>query len=273
MIVMSESVNKRPTIGLALGSGSARGFAHLGVLKVLHENNIKIDYIAGSSMGALIGCFYAANNDIDRLYKIAQLFNKKYFIDLTVPKMGFIVGKKIKEMVQLFTYNKKIEDLATPLSIIATDLLSGDKIIFNEGDISDAVRASISIPGIFIPYKYQDRTLIDGGVVDRIPVSVVKEMGADIVIGVNVSPVMKYTEITTIYDVIIQSLDIMQNELLKLRDENSDVMIKPDVAQFHPRAFTQLEEIIGEGEKSAVEALPLINEKIASWKEKFNEEC
>jgi NTE family protein len=114
--------------------------------------------------------------------------------------------------------------------------------------------------------------LIDGGVVDRIPVSVAREMGADIVIGVNVSPTMKQSEITTIYDVIIQSLDIMQNEILTLRADLSDVMINPDVVQYQPRAFTQLTEIIEKGEEATYEALPEIIARITSWKEQINEE-
>ncbi|WP_240620168.1 patatin-like phospholipase family protein, partial [Peribacillus acanthi] len=150
---------REPKIGLALGSGGARGFAHLGVLKVLKENNIKVDYIAGSSMGALVGAFYAAGTDMDQLYKISSNFKRKYFLDFTVPKMGFISGKKVKEFIRIFTKNKKLEDLDIPLWIVTTDIKTGEKVIFKEGPIAEAVRASISIPGIFVPEKINNRLL------------------------------------------------------------------------------------------------------------------
>ena len=222
----------RPKIGLALGSGGARGFAHLGVIKVLVENNIPIDYIAGSSMGSLVACFYGAGIDIESLYKLSTAFKRKYYLDFTVPKMGFIAGKRVKELIRIFTKGKNLEELMIPVSVVATDLLSGEKVVFKEGPIDDAVRASISIPGIFVPEKVNGRLLIDGGVVDRIPVSVVKEMGADIVIAVDVSRVKTDTEITSIYDVIMQSLDIMQMELVENRQIASDVMIRPNVEMF-----------------------------------------
>ena len=131
-----------------------------------------------------------------------------------------------------------------PVAVVATDFLSGEKVVFTEGPIDEAVRASISIPGIFVPEKVNGRLLVDGGVVDRVPVSVVKKMGADIVIAVDVSHIKKNAEITSIYDVIMQSLDIMQMELVENRQIASDVMIRPNVEKYSSRAFTNIEEII-----------------------------
>src|SRR5690606_3313588 len=167
---------KEPVIGLALGSGGARGFAHLGVLKVLLEEKISINLIAGTSMGSLVASFYGAGLDIDRLYKLALAFKRKYYLDFTVPKMGFIAGKRVKELIRIFTHGKNIEELDIPVRVVATDLMTGEKVVFDKGSIADAVRASISIPGVFIPEKLNGRLLVDGGVVDRVPVSVVKEM-------------------------------------------------------------------------------------------------
>ena len=182
---------KEPIVGIALGSGGARGFAHLGALKVLQEENIRVDLIAGSSMGALVGSFYAMGHDMDRLYKIATAFKRKYYLDFTVPKMGFVSGNRVKELIRMFTQNKNIEELDIPLSIVTTDLEKAEKVVLTSGPISDAVRASISIPGIFVPEKVNGRLLVDGGVVDRVPASVAKEMGADIVIAIDVSQVKK----------------------------------------------------------------------------------
>ncbi|UTI40434.1 patatin-like phospholipase family protein [Niallia sp. RD1] len=260
---------ERPKIGLALGSGGARGFAHIGVIKILREENIPIDYIAGSSIGAIIGCLYAAGSDIQRLYTLSKFFKRKYYLDFTVPKMGFIAGKRVKELIHLFTYGKNLEDLDIPVAVVAADLLTGEKVVFKKGAIADAVRASISIPGIFVPEKMNGRLLVDGGVIDRVPVSVLKEMGADIIIAVDVAKVNINTEISNIYDVIMRSLDIMQMELVESREFASDVMIKPPVEMFNSKAFTDLEKIIEIGEEETKKYIKVIKKEIK--KRKANE--
>ncbi|MFD1018062.1 patatin-like phospholipase family protein [Thalassobacillus hwangdonensis] len=256
----------RPKIGLALGSGGARGFSHLGVLKVLNENDIPVDLVAGSSMGALVGSFYAAGQRIDDMYKLAYTFKRKYYLDFTVPKMGFIQGHRIKEYIRLFTFNKNIEDFVVPMGIVATDLYTGDKKVFMTGKATEAVRASISIPGIFVPERIDDRLYIDGGVIDRVPVSVAKEMGADLVIAVDCAHFDSESNINSIYDVITQSIDIMQDELVSYMGVSADIMIKPDVSQFSSRAFTNIDEIITKGEEAAKAVIPDIKKQIGAWK-------
>ena len=241
----------RPKVGLALGSGGARGFAHIGIIKILKEENIPIDYIAGSSIGAIIACLYGAGLDINRLYTISKFFKRKYYLDYTVPKMGFIAGNKVKELIQLFTYGRKLEELDIPVCVVATDLLSGEKIVFSKGPIAPAVRASISIPGIFVPEKVNGRLLVDGGVVDRVPVTVLKEMGADIVIGVDVANTNGHSDVNNIFDVIMRSIEIMQMELVQSRGDITDIMIKPPVEMFNSKAFTDLDKIISIGEEEA----------------------
>ncbi|WP_281975622.1 patatin-like phospholipase family protein [Halobacillus litoralis] len=259
----------RPTIGLALGSGGARGFSHLGVLKVLQDHDISVDMIAGSSMGALVGSFFAAGQKIDDLYKLAFTFKRKYYLDFTVPKMGFIQGKRIKEYIRLFTFGKNLEDFELPMSIVATDLYGGAKKVFTTGPASEAVRASIAIPGIFVPEKIDGRLYIDGGVMDRVPVSVAKGMGADFVIAVDCAHFDADPNINTIYDVITQSIDIMQDELATVMGVSSDtdVMIRPDVSKYSSRAFTNIEEIVRAGEKAAEECIKEIQTKLSEWKE------
>lgn len=258
---------QRPKIGLALGSGGARGFAHLGVIKVLLERGIKIDYIAGSSMGALVGCLFAAGSDIERLYKMARVFRRKFFLDFTVPKMGFIAGNRIKEFIRVFTFGKNLEDLDIPVHVVATDIKTGEKLVFQKGPIAEAVRASISIPGIFVPEKVNGRLLVDGGVIDRVPVSVVKQMGADIIIAVDVARVNTDTAISSIYDVIMQSIDILQMELVQLRAVNSHVMIRPRVEKYSSRAFTNIDEIISIGEEETEKHIEKIFQQIRQWEE------
>jgi NTE family protein len=256
-----------PKIGLALGSGGARGFAHLGVLKVLEEEGIPISYIAGSSIGALVAALYASGLGLDRLYKLAKSFRRNDFIDLTIPKMGLISGKRITEFIRLLTKGKQIQELEIPIAIVATDLQTGKKVVFRQGDVARAVRASISIPGIFVPAEIDGRLLVDGGVVDRVPVSVVREMGADMVIAIDVSPLNRNGEITSIFDVILQSLDILQDEIVSHRRLSSDVMIRPRLEQYSSRAFTDVEEIIAAGEQEARKDLAKIRRAIEKWKE------
>ncbi|MCA0969387.1 patatin-like phospholipase family protein [Halobacillus litoralis] len=260
---------ERPTVGLALGSGGARGFSHLGVLKVLKDHGIPVDMIAGSSMGALVGAFYAAGQQIEDLYKLALTFKRKYYLDFTVPRMGFIQGRRIKEYIRLFTFGKNIEDFDLPMSVIATDLYAGQKKVFTSGPASDAVRASIAIPGIFVPERIDDRLYIDGGVMDRVPVSVVKEMGADIIIAVDCAHFDSDPNINTIYDVIIQSIDIMQDELVTAMGGSSDAdfMIRPDVSKYSARAFTNIKEIVEAGERAAEDQVKHIQAKLAGGKE------
>ena len=218
-------------------------------------------------MGALVGSMYAAGTDLDDLYKIVTKFKRKYYLDFTVPKMGLIKGNRIKEFIRLFTHGKKIEELDIPLAVVATNIKSGEKVVFKEGSVADAVRASIAIPGIFTPEKIGDQLLVDGGVIDRVPVSVVKEMGADYVIAVDVSHIKQDAEVTSIYDVIMQSLDILQMEIVKNREIESNVMIRPRVEQFSSRAFTHIEEIISIGESETRKHIKQIKEDIAKWEE------
>ena len=263
----------KPKIGLALGSGGARGFAHIGLLKVLKREGIEVDYIAGSSMGALIGCFYASGSDLELLQKVSLQFKRKYFMDLTVPKLGFVAGKRIEEYIRLFTKNQNLEDLSIPLAVVATDIEKGSRVIFTKGPVYEAVRASISIPGVFVPKRINGQLLVDGGVVDRVPVSVVKEMGADIVIASDVSATKGDTDIQSIYDVIFKSLDILQMEIVKMKGIDADVMIQPPVESYSSRAFTNIQEIIMIGEQEAQKRLPEIKEAIQHWKEKNTDEA
>ncbi|MDR7072132.1 patatin-like phospholipase family protein [Fictibacillus barbaricus] len=260
----------QPKIGLALGSGGARGFAHVGVIKALREADIPIDMIAGSSMGALVGAMVCIGQSDENMYRMATLFKRKYYMDYTVPKMGFISGKKIKELMKLLTKQKNIEEAEIPLAIVATDLIHGEKVVFRKGPIADAVRASISIPGILVPEKIDGKLLVDGGVIDRVPVSVVREMGADLVIAVDISHFKAEQQVSSIFDVIFQSIDIMQREMVRWHEVSSDIMIRPMVEQFSSTAFKDVNDIIAIGEEAGKKHIPKILEKISEWRESTN---
>lgn len=265
-------MEERPKIGIALSAGSARGFAHIGVLKVLEREGIPIDYIAGTSMGSLIGAFYANQLDLEMMEQIAIHLKRNAWLDFTVPKMGLIAGNKVQELVRLLTHRKKIEDLPIPLAIVATDIETGEKVVFREGPVDIAVRASISIPGVFEPVKWKGKLLVDGGVVDRVPVSTVRKMGADIVIAVDVLAQSKHAKIDNIFDVIFQTLLIMEREVLQSKLLNADIVIHPAVDDISISAFTQIEECIRRGEIATEAMLPKIWNSISNWRGETNHE-
>lgn len=260
----------RPKIGLALGSGGAKGFAHIGILKVLDEAGIPIDYIAGSSMGALVAALYGAGHNWKSMERMALAFKRNHYLDFTVPKMGFITGKKVTELIRLLTYQKHFEDCRIPVKMVATDLLEGDRVIFDSGFLYKAVRASISIPGVFVPVKWGGRIYVDGGVIDRVPTKLVRDMGADLVISVDVSSFTGGAVIQSVFDVMVQSIDIMQQQLVNLQESHADILIKPPVSNFNSRAFTNMEQIIAIGEKAASEKKNDILIAIEKWKESRN---
>ena len=177
------------TIGLALGSGSARGWAHMGVIKALTEACIPVDYIAGTSIGAVVGAVHASGKIGALEDVILQLDWKQIgsFLDVVFPKSGLIDGNKISEFIRSHVETKNIEDLPLPFCAVSTDLETGSEVVIQEGDTIEAVRASISVPGIFTPVKKDDMILVDGGLVNPVPVSVVREMGADFVIAVDLN--------------------------------------------------------------------------------------
>lgn len=261
----------RPKIGLALGSGGARGFAHIGVLKVLEEHRVPIDFIAGTSMGSVVGALYANRINVDLLGKLAAHMKKKNYVDLVVPKKGLIRGTLIQEMVRLLSHGKRIEDLTIPTAIVATDLLTGERVVFQEGPIDAAVRASISIPGIFEPAYMDGRVLVDGAVVDRLPIEVVRNMGADVVIAVDVGPTELNRDVRTIFDVISQTLDIMERETGRHRNIVADVLIQPDIGNHGITQFERVDWLIQQGEESTRSIVTHIHQLIKNWEEQDEE--
>lgn len=253
----------RPKIGLALGSGGARGLAHIGVLKVLEKHGVAIDYLAGSSMGSMVAALYANGIKPDMMEKLALHLKRKHWLDVSVPKLGFVKGEKIKEIIRILTQGKNIEELSIPLSIVATDIEARERVILNSGSVAEAVRASISIPGIFVPQMIDGRMLVDGGVIDRVPITLVKEMGADVVIAVDVSLYTGQVKINSIFDVIAQTIDVMETEIYRNRVVAADLFIHPDVGKYSITSFDQMDKIITAGESAAEEMVGKITAYIA----------
>ena len=183
---------KKPKVGLALGGGAARGLAHIGVLEVFEEENIPIDMIAGTSFGGLVGAFRAQGKDASLMKEAAEKMNVAKMLslaDLALPKSGLLGGKAVIHLLQkAMGKDVKFDELPTPLALVATDIVTGEEVVIDQGSVLEGVRASISIPGIFTVAKREGRYLVDGGLVNPVPVSVLKKMGADFIIAVNVMP-------------------------------------------------------------------------------------
>lgn len=213
---------KKKRIGLALGGGSVRGLAHIGILKVLKKHNIPIDLIAGTSIGAVIGSAYCAGIEPEELEKISLTKNWRELVDFTIPKKGFIIGQKIKNYIRQLTKNKNFGSLGVPLSVVATDLNKQEKVVFERGSVADATRASISLPGIFNPVKMGEKELVDGGLIDPIPFEEVIRRGADIIIAVDLSVKLNKVLIDNVKDKASLSgafnLKIIDAELGILKD-------------------------------------------------------
>ncbi len=255
-------------IGIALGSGGARGMSHIGVLKVLEENNIPIDCIVGCSMGAIIGASYALNPDIkEGEEKLLSLTKRDLFglIDLASPGKALISGKKIKNFIRKFVNDKSFSDTKIPLKVVATDLESGKEVIISKGKLADAVRASIGTPGIFLPVRFGKRLLIDGGVVNPTPIDVVKKMGADIIIGVDLTTQTnsKFKN-PSIIKTLVQSFRALRAQTVKSNFYNikNTIIIKPQLSSIDSYKFYDAQKFIEEGEKATKKVLSKIKKLI-----------
>lgn len=250
---------KKPKIALVLGAGSARGLAHIGVLQVLTANGIYPDIIVGSSMGAMVGGVYACGADLIMLEKMIANIDTRSFFDVKVPRMGFVAGKKISALLNLLTKNKQFEALDILLQVVATDLLSGQTVVLDKGSVAEAIRASISIPGIFHPIKRDDMILVDGAITDRLPVDIAIKNKADLVIAVDVTfSEDRSVEIRNVFDVIMSSLDLMQKNHFKASAENTDFLLQPKVGCFSSSDFNKSNRIIEMGRQAGQEQIKAI---------------
>ena len=252
-------------IGLALGGGAVYGFAHIGVLKVLEANGIVPDFIAGTSIGSLIGGAYASGMTAAEVEKIAMEFKWQEIINVTIPTEGLISIDKLKNFVEKHVKCAEIEDTKIKFAAVATNLLDGKERVFDEGSMGDAVRASCSLPAIFTPAIYDDGVYVDGGIVNNIPINVVKSMGADFIIGVDTTAKAKPNVIKNhdIFNIVWQSFLIMIQENSKFSAyKDADFVIMPDVKNFGPFDLAAKERIVKKGQEAAEKEIGNILAKI-----------
>ena len=263
-----------PKIGLALGAGGPKGLAHIGVIKVLENNNIPIDFIAGSSIGALVGGLYAATKDISKIEKLALGVNwRELFYLLGGPSLdfsGFIKGEKIEEFISKQFKIKNFDNLKIPFVAVSTDIITGKEVDFKKGNLLRAIRASISLPLIFTPLRWQNKVLVDGGISTPMPTTLVRKMGADIVIGVNVLQnhiSLSKRRSLKLFSVAEVSLEILQANLARSFLKKADIAIEPvtgKVSWINLLDFLKAKKLIKQGVQAANLAVPKIKELLSS---------
>jgi len=270
----------RKQVGLALSSGSARGIAHIGVLKVLDQAQIPIDLMAGTSAGALFGGMYAAGMTIDEITAFALLLQKRSRLlgglwDFCLPpRSGLIKGDKTMNFLREFLGDKRIEELRFPMHIVAADALSGEEVVYSEGQLVEALRASISVIGVFRPARIGSRHLIDGGAVNPVPTSVLAERGADVIIASSVIPSLedrlqrkalkREGKVPNLMGVLLGMMEMMESEIIKTRMNPADIVICPAVEVYSAMEFERARDFIRLGEEAAYRALDQIKHLFAS---------
>ncbi len=264
----------KPKVALVLGGGAARGFAHVGVIRALEQEKIPIDLIVGTSVGSLIGAIYAHDLNSFELEWTAFALEREHLFDFAMfaalTSMGPVKGDKLEEFVRSKVPVENIENLKLPFAAVATDLNRGTRVVLERGSVAKAVRASSAIPGVFNPVEHQGRLLVDGGVVDNIPIAVAREKGADIVIAVDISENVVNFNVTTLVDVVLQSVNIMFSENVGYKKKDADVLIMPAVGNVAMLDFTQKKRCMQAGIEAAQRAMPEIKRKIDEWTKNAN---
>ncbi|WP_369925720.1 patatin-like phospholipase family protein [Xanthomonas sp. NCPPB 2632] len=253
----------KPRIGLALGGGAAKGFAHIGVIKMLEASGIHADVVSGTSAGSVVGVLYASGMDAFQLQEQAFALDESNIRDVRLFSGGLVQGQKLQDYVNALVKNTPIEKLHTPFAAVATQLENGDRAIFIRGNAGQAVRASSSIPGVFEPVDIGGRHFVDGGVVSPVPVDAARQLGADIVIAVDISARPDGSNPGSMMGVVGQSITIMGRRLAEQELGRADIVIRPKVGQIGPTDFDQKNVAILEGERAALAAIPAIRAKIA----------
>jgi len=261
-------------VGLALSGGAARGLAHIGVLEVLEKEGIPIDMIAGTSAGAAIGALYAQGKDINQIKNLAINLNWKELVslvDLALPKTGFIKGRKVKNQLRSIVGDIEFEELRIPLACVATDIRTGEEVIIKQGSVLEGVRASISAPVIFTTVRWGGKYLVDGGLVNPVPVSVLKGMGADFIIAVNVIPDLservhqasnEEAKKPNIFSVIMQTIYITTAQAVKSSLKGADIIIKPQMAGIGYGDFHRARECIRQGQLATQSSISEIKRQL-----------
>jgi NTE family protein len=238
--------SKSQNVGLALGGGAVLGAVHIGVLKALEESKYNVRWISGTSIGAFVAALYAFDHNASEIEEIASELSWFDISKIAISKMGILSNSKLGDVLADIIGEKLFEDASIPLAIVASDIVKGEKIVIDKGDVTKAVMASTCIPGIFSPIEFNERLLVDGGIIENIPISPLKEMGAEKIISVDLTQVTNI-EPNSIFDVLMNAFNIALNNAAQLQQGDADVVLAPDLTQFNMVDTRQIPKLIEEG--------------------------
>ena len=256
---------KIPKLGLALGGGAARGFAHIGVLQVLEEEGIKPSLVVGTSAGSVVASFYASGKTGQQLQWLADTMDESQFTDWANPfsGRGILRGEALGKYINSQLNGMKIEDMKLPLGIVATDLRTGDGILFRRGDVATAVRASSAVPSVFEPVQIAGKDYVDGGLVSPVPVRYARQMGADLVLAVDISSRPEDAKTTDMLKVLLQTFSIMGKSISQLELTQADVVVRPALPDIGSTEFSARKKSIEAGRAAMKQAMPQLRALLA----------
>ncbi len=258
----AQPVRRTPRLCLALGGGAARGFAHIGVIQVLEESGIKPHCVAGTSAGSLVAALYASGLNGSELARLALRMDESAITDWSFPGRGVIRGEALARYVRQQTQGRLIEQLPMPLGIVATDLDSGQGVLFRRGDLGQAVRASSAVPAVFQPVRISNREYVDGGLVSPVPVRYAREMGADVIVAVDISTAPEGQPTNDPFSLLLQTFSIMGKSINQFELREADVVLRPALAGVGSADFTARQKAIQAGRQAALAQLGAIRERL-----------
>ena len=259
---------KKRKVVLALGGGAARGLANIGVLKVFQREEIPVDLVVGSSIGSLVGAGFCLGIPLYKMEKEALEFTINQLTDFSVSRKSLLRGKKLEDFIGIFVDDKNFEDTKIPLAVTATDIETGEELVYRKGNLKKILTASCSWPGIFPPIEMDGRKLVDGGIRNSIPVKNALDLGATFVIAVHIGFCVKNTALDNLFQLFIQSIQILGEELDRYQTLPANIVIKPSLKDLDQFAFHRAKEAISDGEKAAEKLLPEIKKKLSLKKKK-----
>lgn len=255
VVVIPKAPPKPPRIGLALGGGAARGFAHIGVIQVLEEQGVRPDLVVGTSAGSLVAAMYASGKSGVEMGSLAESMDESAITDWMFPGRGMLRGEALASYVRKLTGGKLIEQMKMPLGIVATDLGNGQPVLFQRGDTGVAVRASSAVPAVFQPVLINGREYVDGGLVAPVPVRFAKQMGAEFVIAVDISAAPEGANTSDTMHLLLQTFAIMGRSINNFELREADVVLRPKLPGVSSADFTARKRAITAGREAAIAAL------------------
>jgi len=264
MALQPVVIVERPVVALVLGSGAARGFAHVGALKILEEHGIKADIVVGTSAGSVVGALYAGGLRGQTLVEAAQELDISQLTDWMFPSRGVVRGQRLQLYINELLHNRPIEDLQTRFVAVVTRLADGELVAFNHGDAGMAVRASSTVPGLVQPLVIDGQEYVDGGLVSKVPVRIARELGADVVIAIDITRnFLQPDQLQSTFGVMQQAIIIMSHKIAEVETEEADILIRPDVGDIASNGFELRDEVLAAGEAATLAVMDKIKRVIA----------